>query len=98
MTWRRDKRAIWEEREFDGKRVQHVVGWEGRRHCGCYYVQGMRLDKHEMTFGAGACDQHEAQVRRALDAFLNMPPQDREAHALFQELLEAELEASGVRT
>jgi hypothetical protein len=90
-NWRRDKRAIAETREYDGRGVLHVIGWIGQRTCGCYWAIGMRMDKHETTFGAGACEQHGAQVARALDAFQHMPPQAQEAGEQFQELLEHEL-------
>jgi hypothetical protein len=90
VTWQRQKRAIVERRpEFDGL---HVVGIENRRQCGCAGFIGMRMDKREVTFSAVACDEHGAQVARAMDALRHMPPQEREVADLFAEILDRELE------
>lgn len=90
--WTRRKRAIWETREFDGRRVQHVIGWEGvRSACGCMWVGGLRLDKQEPTFGAIPCVEHAVYVWRAYDALVHMPPDKREIGELFEELFEREL-------
>ena len=92
MTWERRKRAVLEMREFAGVRAQHVIGWQGlRKECGCYYVEGLRLDKREPTFGVGWCERHEVHVRRAWDTYTNMPPSDRVAHELYEELLDREI-------
>lgn len=92
--WRREKRAIWESREFDGRRVQHVIGWVGTRHCGCIYMEGMRLDKNEPTFGATGCEQHGAQNARAMDVAQHLPPQPDVMHELWERLLDAEIDAA----
>jgi len=95
VTWEVRKRALIEMREFDGKRVQHVIGWEGvRKECGCWWVEGLRLDKNESTFGAGHCERHEVQVRRAMDTLRHMPPTARPVHELLQEQVDHEIRLS----
>lgn len=92
MTWVRTKRAIVERRDFGGVNVEHVIGWVGvRSECGCRYVQGRRLDDDEPTMGVTPCDQHGAQTRRAFETFALMPPSDRVAFELWQELLDREI-------
>lgn len=86
-----------ERREFENVVVDHVIGWQDRRHCGCTSYIGKRLDNHETTFGAHPCEEHGAQVHRAMQTFQHMPPQDREVMELWREVLEHELDASGVR-
>jgi hypothetical protein len=93
VTWVREKRAVWEMREFDGKPVQHVIGWMDTRHCGCYCVEGMRLDKNEITFGARACDDHDSEVTSAMQKFKTMPGQAVELHELWEEILDHEIGA-----
>lgn len=89
MTWRRNKVARLERQPEVGG--LNVVGWEIVRHCGCMGKIGMRLDKHEVTFGVVACDQHEGHVARALDTVKHMPPQDVEIGELFIGQLEVEI-------
>jgi hypothetical protein len=92
--WERRKRAIVEEREFDGKFVMHVQGWHVIRHCGCFLALGMRMDKHEATAGVEPCSQHGAHVERVLDLIRNSPPSEREMGQMFAEELERELTIS----
>lgn len=94
MSWKRMKRAILETREFDGREVPHVIGWMDERHCGCYFVEGMRLDKNEMTAGAGACDEHEKEVAETMRKYKETPGQEIEAHEFWIELLENEIRTS----
>jgi hypothetical protein len=68
-----------------------VIGWRHTRHCGCAGLIGMRLDNREDTFTVQPCDEHGAQVRRALDSLKNMPPQDEPIAQLFKRMLEHEI-------
>ena len=92
VGWTKTKRAIVEARVFDGKLVQHVIGWVVARPCGCYLVLGMRIDKREPTTGVGACERHEVHVRRAFDYLTNSPPSEQEIGQMFAEALEREIE------
>jgi hypothetical protein len=95
VTWEIRKRAHIEMREFEGKQVQHVIGWQGvRKECGCYWLEGLRLDVREPTFGAGACERHEAQLRRAMDTLRHMPPTARPMYELLQEQVDHEIRLS----
>jgi hypothetical protein len=89
--WTREQRAIWEMREFQGVHVQHVIGWVGRRHCGCVYVEGVRLDKDELTFGATPCEMHGAENARAMEVVKHMPPQAVPMHELWEQRLDFEI-------
>ncbi len=90
MTWTRDK-VVKIERKND---QLQVTGWEGRRHCGCEYIQGVTIgtDPQEQTFGASPCAEHGAQMRRALDHVRHMPPSEEQMHLLFQRLLDQEID------
>lgn len=88
MTWVREKVAKIEM----ANGVLQATGWEGRRHCGCSYFQGIRLDDQEMTFGATACPEHEFQARRAMEFVKNIPPRDEEMHVLWQRTLDQEID------
>lgn len=95
VGWERVQRAILDARVFDGRPVQHIVGWQVvRRACGCMIELGMRLDRNEMTSGVVPCPQHGAQGQRALDVLLHMPPSEQEVGQLFAQILERELELS----
>jgi hypothetical protein len=90
--WARVKIVRAEFQTLGDKRVFVAFGWEIRRQvCGCHGLIGMRLDDNNSCFGVVPCDEHEAHMRRVLDALVNMPPQDREMGQLFAELAEHEL-------
>jgi hypothetical protein len=90
VGWQRLKVAEFGFRTLDVT-TPYVCGWKVVRPCGCTGEIGMRLDRHEQTFGVIPCDEHEYACRQTLDALHNMPPQDREIGELFAELLEREL-------
>lgn len=91
MSWARENVAVLEHQpEYGG---MHIVGVVDSRHCGCQARLGRRLDKGETTFGVAPCAEHGVHVHRAMDALKHMPPQDEEIFALFERLVERELEA-----
>jgi hypothetical protein len=91
VTWARENVAVLERQPRYGG--LHLVGVIVERHCGCQARLGLRLDRNEKTFSAAACEQHGVHVHRAMDALKHMPPQDEEIFALFERLVERELEA-----
>lgn len=72
--------------------VPHVTGLIQERDCGCYAVVGMRLDKMEGTFGAGACADHETVVQRTLVAYGSVEDSDVEVLALWRDMLDAAID------
>lgn len=72
--------------------VLQTTGIEGRRHCGCSYIVGIRMDDHEPTFGVTPCDEHGGQARRVLLMLQTMPPSDESIEDLFTRSLDYEIE------
>jgi hypothetical protein len=67
-----------EMRRFpDDGEVLHVIGLRCTRdECGCEFVLGYRLDRHELTSGFRPCAAHEDECGLVIHALQTMEPQD----------------------
>lgn len=90
MSWRIDNRAILEDAPEMGL---HAVAVVATRDCGCVARLGVRLDKQEPTFTAIPCAAHALENERAMAAWKAMPPSERSVFELWEELLDAEIDA-----
>jgi hypothetical protein len=75
----------------DAKRVPHILGYIVSRECGCQYVLGMRLDKHEPTSGFAPCPEHGQICALVLHALKTMEPSDEPVIKLATEMFESAL-------
>ena len=63
-----------------------VYGWLHAKPCGCYCLEGMRLDKHEPITGVGPCELHKAECEAFLERLgSDMPDPDRPLHYVVTE-------------
>lgn len=72
--------------------VEVGVRWEGRRGCGCRFLEGFRTDNGEYVFHALSCHAHKEHGARAMAAFTSMPPSSDIVYDLWSRLLDEQIE------